>query len=141
MIATAIMIAALLQAGDEPQWTLGRTRTGEPVAAFLSWDYSSVILRARCAGNRTVIDYHGGGDDVGQGHDVALVVDEGRYSLTREANGRGFVLSDTALQALASGHWVGLDAPNEMEEPWHLGRAFALRELAILCGSARRSDG
>lgn len=136
MIATAMMIAALVQAGDEPQWTLGRMRNGEPVAAFLSWDYSSVIIRARCAGGRAVLDYYGGGDSADEDHETALIVDEGRHPLEREADGRGFVLSAMAVQALASGHWVGLDAPNDMGEPWHLHRAFALRELAFLCQSA-----
>ncbi|MGV3579668.1 hypothetical protein [Brevundimonas sp.] len=123
------------QSSEEPQWISGRIQDRDPVAAFLSWDFSSVILRATCHGEAIVITYYGDGVTPHDAPQTILIVDEASFD-TRRVGPAAYEIDPAGVAALRSGEWVEFDAPNEMGEAWYLGRADALKRLAATC-----SDG
>ncbi|WP_269513456.1 hypothetical protein [Brevundimonas subvibrioides] len=128
----ALALLASPQSVDEPQWISGLILDRDPVAAFLSWDFSSVILRASCREETSVITYYGGGlvrDDTAK---TALIVDGVSFEM-RHIGPAEYEIDEVGLAALGGGEWIELDAPNEMGEPWHLGRASALKSLVASC--------
>ncbi|GAA0211934.1 hypothetical protein QOZ96_002396 [Brevundimonas nasdae] len=131
MIALLALVAAM-QAGNEPQWVTGRIQDRDPVASFLSWDFSSVILRATCRNHEVAIDYYG--DDVvpRDAPKTTLFVDGDAFEMRRTGVAE-YVIDEAGVAALQRGQWVEFDAPNEMDEPWHLGEAHALKTLAATC--------
>jgi hypothetical protein len=125
------------QATEEPQWVTGRIQDRDPVAAFLSWDFSSVILRATCRDGATVITYYGDGVTPRDAPETTLIVDEASFEMRRVGPAE-YEIEPQGLAALRSGEWVEFDAPNEMGEAWYLGRANALKALAASCAGDER---
>jgi hypothetical protein len=135
MIITILALGAAMQAVTDAQWATGRIQDRDPVASFLSWDYSSVILRAGCRGQEVVITYYG---DQVVPHDppeTVLIVDDAVFKMRRTGPAE-YVLDADGVAGLQQGRWVEFDAPNEMGEPWYLGEAHALKNLAAVCSGA-----
>lgn len=134
MIALLALMAAV-QAGNEPQWVTGRIQDRDPVASFLTWDFSSVILRATCRNREVIVDYYG--DDVvpRDASKTSLFIDGAAFEMRRTGVAE-YAIDAAGIAALQRGQWVEFDAPNEMDEPWHLGEARALKTLAATCSGA-----
>lgn len=131
-------VAPIADAKDD-QW-LYRDLSGEgPVASFLSWNYSTVITRAHCANGQVALEYF---HDASESPTLAerpptLLIDEVAFKLTPSTDRRSrqvYTLSADGKAALRRARNVDLDAPNEMDEPWYMGRAGALVQLAERCG-------
>jgi hypothetical protein len=129
-------------ADRDDQWifreTLGSGDT-EPTAVFLSWDYRDVLFRATCdrSTRELVLEYFGDGV-------VPLTAFEqleihGRQPVilaTRLVDGVlvGRIEAGPELLLLISGtEDLEVYAPNQMEEPWYVGRAEPLERLVELC--------
>ncbi|GAW40265.1 hypothetical protein SH203_00662 [Brevundimonas sp. SH203] len=127
-----LALLATTPAASEPQWVTARIQDRDAVASFLSWDYSSVILRATCRNQDVVIDYYG--DDVvpRDAPKATLYVDGAAFDMRRVGVAQ-YVLGASGITALRRGQSVEFDAPNEMGEPWRLGEAAALKTLAATC--------
>lgn len=137
--AMTLLSATMIEAEDRSDQWLLRDVSGEgPVAAFLSWNYASVIARAHCAGGRVVLQYFP--DTGAAGSEVrplSLIIDASTFplvpsvdSMSREVH----TLGAEGGRALRNARNIDLDAPNEMGEPWYMGHAPALVELARSCG-------
>ncbi|WP_292224408.1 hypothetical protein [Brevundimonas sp.] len=129
---TLIALLAAAQVGNEPQWITGRIQDRDPVASFLTWDFSSVILRATCRNREVIIDYYG--DDVvpRDAPKTTLFVDGAAFEM-RRTDVAQYLMDATGIAALQRGMAVEFDAPNEMDEPWYLGEARPLKTLAAIC--------
>jgi hypothetical protein len=125
---------------DDDQWIFRQTLgsgNDKPTAIFLSWDYGTVLFRATCdrSTHELVPEYFGDGaipltasDDLGiHGTGTAMLS-------TQLVNGalRGEINADLLLAVFDADN-LEIDAPNEMGEPWHVGRAEPLRRLTRLC--------
>ena len=129
---------------DHPQWIYRDIDGAEQAAAvFLSWDYRSVIVRATCEeGGRLRIEYFSGVSSVAA-EPMTLIVDERATPMdtTLDTAGERPALVGrapaTAELAFALRHAVDvqLDAPNEMNEPWYLGRAEPLARIVSQCAA------
>ena len=131
----ALALMTSVQTAAEPQWVTGLIQDRDPAAAFLSWDFSSVILRATCREGDVLITYYGDGEVPHDAPRTALIVDDASFEMRRVGPAE-YVLDRTGVTALRAGEWVEFDAPNEMDEAWYLGRARALKKLAMTCSGA-----
>ena len=128
----------------ERQWVyrpvLGDGRH-QPTAAFLSWDYSEVIFTASCD-RRTgyiVLHYYLRPEWDATGvrrieltsgeRSVELPVARGGHMLEGRTR-----LTPPLRALLAANEDIEIDAPNDMGEPWYVGRAAPLRRVALGCG-------
>ncbi|HUE78964.1 MAG TPA: hypothetical protein VMN38_04980 [Sphingomicrobium sp.] len=134
-----------LAAAREQQWlyrdTLGSGQL-EPTAVFLSWDYSAVVFSATCDRRtrelvlRSALETGPGAPavkplEIGFGESTVLlrtiVSDgflEGRTQVTEEL--ATILRSDSDLE---------VTIPNEMGEPFYVGRGEPLRRLGLACGN------
>ncbi|MGX1746987.1 MULTISPECIES: hypothetical protein [unclassified Brevundimonas] len=143
MLLAAMTAALILTTApvDErsAQWVTHDVSGEGPVASFLNWNYTSVITRAHCAGGQITFQYFydfpgspGPGERV-----LAVTIDNTDYALTPsvdEMDRQVYTLSPEGKAALRQARNVDLDAPNEADEPWYLGRSAALVNLARRCG-------
>lgn len=130
-------------AARESQWLYREHSTGDErqsIAIFLSWDYSGVIFTVSCdrRNREFVLDYHlrpewedaasspialGSGEQF-----VSLITKREGYMLRARTRItpqlRALLTNDDDIEILAS---------NDMEEPWHVGRAEPLRRVALDC--------
>jgi len=143
LMAPATALASPAERSDEPQW-IYRDPTGaqEPVAAFLDWTYQSVLLHVSCDGEDLVFQFRlGGAPDDGEA--LALLIDDTEISMitARETDAHGAVLrgrmpaSSGLLDRLERAQHIMISAPSEMGEPWHLGRARPLVQVASECAA------
>ena len=131
MIALLALMTAM-QAGNEAQWVTGRIQDRDPVASFLTWDFSSVILRATCKNGEVIVDYYGDNVVPRDAAKTALFVDGSAFEMRRTGVAE-YAIDAAGIAALQGGQQVEFDASNEMDEPWHLGQARALKTLAATC--------
>ena len=138
----AVGIASPAAAHRDDQWVFrrewgdGSSRTS---AVFLSWDYSVVLFRATCdhARHELVLDYYGDGE-LPLSADMGLAVSGSSRAQfrTRLIDGRlegRMNVNRATLRAFSGSRDLEIDAPNEMGEPWYVGKAAPLRRLARLC--------
>jgi len=142
MLITAMTAAIALTApadGKSDQW-LARDVSGEgPVASFLNWNYASVITRAHCTNGRVALQYFYTFPETPLPAEasLALMIDDSPYPLAHSVDDfdrQVYTLSPEGKAALRQARNVDLDAPNEAGEPWYLGEAAALVDLAKRCG-------
>lgn len=135
-----VLAASPALAAREDQWVareyLGGG-AGGPTALFLSWDYSAVLFRATCDQGDLVLDYFGDGEvALGEATPMRLYGQSTVTLRTRLVDGRleGRVkVSQAVLLALEAPYELQIDAPNAMDEPWHVGQAKPLLALARHC--------
>lgn len=131
-------------AAREQQWlyreTLGEG-TPEATAVFLSWNYEAVIFTATCDRNRNelVLRYHLEPEwEVTGAQQIYLASGEQSVALTTTHHGRVLEartqLTPELRALLTRGDEMEIDAPNDMGEPWYVGRAESLRKVALSCG-------
>ncbi|MET4684625.1 hypothetical protein [Brevundimonas faecalis] len=142
MLATAMTAALALTVpadGNSDQW-LARDVSGEgPIASFLSWNYSNVITRAHCANGQVTLQYFYTFPEAPSPAEapLALLIDGASHRLAPSVDDMDrqvYTLSSQGKAALRRARNVDLDAPNEADEPWYLGQAAALVDLAKRCG-------
>ncbi len=156
IVVTTEMPLGELQPTQKPprnqQWvyrdTLG---SGDkyPTAVFLSWDYSSVIFLAECsknsvdniesingAGIRLYYFYNSDEDDIissmilnrGIKHIESVAVKDSEVFYS------DFSISTKLLEILKPNNVeLEIDARNDMGEPWYVGQAEPLYQLAKTC--------
>jgi hypothetical protein len=131
------------------QWirrTVSSGGASQTFAVFLSWDYSGVIFKAWCeAPGKLLIQYLA---DASNGAEpMAIVVGPNtdrqlawRMETTVATGGfrpilEGRILLTAEMRAaIASSQGeIGIDAPNEMGEPWYVGSAPALKQVIAAC--------
>lgn len=142
---------AAADASIERQWLYVAETPNGPAAIFLDWTYSAVILRIHCdkvAGELVFI-----APDVtqdGPPYVMDLSVDDERPIKMRvepfAPDGQGNVVSTASravvgrlkltrqLQAsIARAIDIDIEAPNDMDEAWHVGRAEPFRRVVRSC--------
>ena len=141
IVAAALALAAAGPNDRSEQW-IYRDVGGSvgPVATFLSWDYSTVILRAFCDAGRVAIDYAPPEAlrMTGSLPSLVLLTDEAEFRLEVEwlpdGRLRGSIdPSPRLVSELTRGSELMLDAPSETEEPWYLGNPEALARVSADC--------
>lgn len=132
-----------LQGAREQQW-LFRELLGsgepQPTATFLAWDYSAVIFTATCdrGSGEFLLRYHFEqelGPAVFEPLEIRSTAGPLPLRTTRDGRvleGRARMSEALARIFRAPGE-LEIVAPNEMGEPWHVGRAEPLRRLALSC--------
>jgi len=125
---------------SDDQWIFRQTLASgndEPTAIFLSWDYGAVLFRATCdrSTHELVLEYFGDGAIPLKASDELTIHGTGTARLaTQFVDGALQGRIDAALLlAISDTDGLEIDAPNEMGEPWHTGRAEPLQRLARLC--------
>lgn len=158
MLAIAAMLATPVMAQDNRndrdfQW-LFREHHGDgtetPTAIFLSWNYSSVIFRASCENGRGSFDLQYYPDDsVGERGPNNMLVASSFQPIKFERQGKSrsakirvdgdavtanFVIEDALLNILApGGEELLIMAENVEGDPWYVGKATPLYQLAKAC--------
>lgn len=138
----AFLAAATPHAGSsdrEGQWTIGPNEGGEAVARFVAWDHSLTVFTAACdvKSRQLVIRY----TLAAAGFPIkgAPAIYLGPIKLKTRRIGsilEGRANIDTRLRRLLTGpNDLEITAPNEMGEPWYVGRAVPLRSVAAACQS------
>lgn len=138
----AFLAAATPHAGSldrEAQWTIGPNESGEAVARFVVWDHSLTVFTAACDPKfrQLVIRY----TLAAAGFPIkgAPAMYLGTIKLKTRRIGsilEGRTNVDLRLRRLLTGpDDLEITAPNEMGEPWYLGRAEPLRSVAAGCQS------
>jgi hypothetical protein len=163
MLLAATPTIAQSEVGDRDLQWIYRDKHGDgtasPSAIFLSWNYSSVILRAECTG-----DEYGNAGKAGSGS-ITLRYYPSPPVISYDENGmykdqpfdpfsfsRGELNTEFAatvgpqavvghidvtpklLKILKPGEQpLEIEATNEMEEPWYVGQAEPLYRLALAC--------
>lgn len=131
-------------AEDEDQWLFhlpDRAGSFEPAAVFLSWDYSAVIFRATCdhATQELVLRFFGDTVTPPTASTPPLSISSAKHEVTlaTRLDGMDMVgrlkVGPDLNQILDDPSHLAIDAPNEMDEPFYVGHAEALRRLAALC--------
>lgn len=133
----------------DDQWILRTVSNGgtqRTIAVFLSWNYSEVIFRAWCeAPGRLLFQYFG--DTLNRVEPMALIVGpntdrhlawqmEARVATDGSRSvleGQMFLTGEMRAALVASEDEIGIDAPNEMGEPWYVGSAPALKQVIAAC--------
>jgi hypothetical protein len=141
--ATLLVVSCLstpAAADRDDQWIFRQTLgsgSDKPTAIFLSWEYSAVLFRATCdrSTHDIVLEYFGDGAiPLAASDKLGIYGTEAAMLDTQLINGvlEGRVSADLFL-AISGVAELEIDAPNEMGEPWYVGRAEPLRRLARLC--------
>jgi hypothetical protein len=156
-------ITAQSEVGDRDLQWIYRDRHGDgsasPSAIFLSWNYSSVILRAECTGDEYGNSGKGGSGSITLRYypspPVISYDENGMYkdqpfdpfSFSRGELNTEFAakiepqavtgtidVTPKLLKILKPGNQpLEIEAANEMEEPWYVGQAEPLYRLALVC--------
>ena len=135
------------EAAREQQW-LYRERLGsgetEPTAVFLSWNYDSVIFRATCDRQTAelVLSYRLEQRwqlEVQEPLEISSQAGAVRLRTVRRGDTlEGRVTASRLDRIMRSPGELELLAPNEMGEPWYVGRAEPLRRLTAGCRTPPR---
>lgn len=142
LVASALAVSSQAVAGREDQWVF-RKELGDgsasPTAIFMAWDYSSVVFRATCDRGRHdfVLEYFGDGERalaIGQSLSVRRgdTVKFATRLVEHHLEGRS-KLSPRLMRVLSGSGQLEIDAPNIQGEPWYVGRADALSQMARTC--------
>ena len=141
--AIVVLVTSPSLAARDDQWVEKREwgdRSAHPSAIFLSWDYSKVLFRATCDRQRRelVLVYFGDGETTLTSRDSLVIRGLKPIPLrTQLVDGRleGRVgITEDLLRSLTTSRELEIEGPNTMGEPWHVGRAMALRRLTSSCG-------
>lgn len=132
-----------LLAARESQWLYREYGTGDErqsIAIFVSWDYSAVIFAARCdSRNRgLVLDYYLR-PDWEDADALPITLGSGKQFVSLVTRREGYILrartrvTPQLRLLLTNDEDIEILASNDMDEPWYVGRAEALRRVASGC--------
>lgn len=139
--ATAIVLSAAAASASaedrDAQWSFAQRADGRAVATFRSWDNKTVVFTITCD-RRTkdiVLQYALDAAGYPVRGKPTLRVGEAAFKTNRRGDhleGRSR-LTRQLRNMLVSMHDVEVDAPNEIGEPWYVGRASPFRKVALAC--------
>jgi hypothetical protein len=132
----------------EAQWIYVASGPRGPTAIFLDFTLSAVILRFDCDLRRRELVLiapdtaslkgpHELGLDTGDGAAVIAMkssrLGDGEQSTARDALVGRVRVSRMLAERVLRSRYFDVIAPNDMDEPWHVGRAEPLRRIVQFC--------
>jgi hypothetical protein len=135
----------------EAQWSYFPRSPDGATAVFMDWTYSAVVLRIHCdrsAGELVFVAPEAA--KFGASAQMALILDGDEHPIrTKEKGPTGPISNPTTTAdnamigrlkltrelsaSIARASNIDVWAPNEVDEPWHVGRAKPLRRLTRAC--------
>ncbi len=110
-----------------------------PTAIFLDWTYTDVLFRVQCdrATGDLVFEYFGDGVvKLTAEEQMELILGEAFLPMRTSLGERwleGRLPAEAVLNGWEADSELGILAPNEMGEPWHMGAAGPLKTVAEDC--------